>query len=178
MITPATRPARSHPIAYAAGATLLAWFASAWREGTEVRIATVALLPAWWAAVVDLRSQRVPDRLVVLVAATSLTASVLLHATLTSPLLGAATMALPLLVVHLLDPAQVGFGDVKLGAAIGAALGIVDARAALVSLMAASLLGLLGAAAWRRFAVPFAPALVLSASIVVVAPVAPWGSGR
>ena len=47
-------------------------------------------------------------------------------------LAGAAVLAVPLLLVHLVSPAGLGFGDVKYGALIGAGVGVATGPAAVV----------------------------------------------
>jgi leader peptidase (prepilin peptidase)/N-methyltransferase len=47
-------------------------------------------------------------------------------------------MALPVLALHLLSPASMGFGDVKAAVVLGAAVGTVDARLAAVALCLAA----------------------------------------
>src|SRR5690606_31039131 len=100
----------------------------------EPRYPAAALVPAAAAALSDIATGRIPERRVALTACPPV-AAVLAgsprSATVTSVLLGAAAMAVPMLVVHLVDPDAIGFGDVKLGAALGAALGVLDATTAL-----------------------------------------------
>jgi leader peptidase (prepilin peptidase)/N-methyltransferase len=69
-------------------------------------------------------------------------------------------MALPLVLVHLVSPAAMGFGDVKLAVALGAAAGLIAPGLALTGLAAAAGLTLLLACCGRRVTVPFAPGLV------------------
>ena len=78
-------------------------------------------------------------------------------------LAGVPVMALPLLVVHLVTPAAMGFGDVKLAVALGAGLGVLEPKLAVLALAVASGLTLLAAACTRRSAMPFAPGLVIGA---------------
>jgi len=66
--------------------------------------------------------------------------------------------------VHLVAPAAMGFGDVKLAVALGAGLGVLEPRLAVLALAIASGLTLLVAACSRRSAMPFAPGLVLGAA--------------
>jgi leader peptidase (prepilin peptidase) / N-methyltransferase len=77
-----------------------------------------------------------------------------------SVVVGAAAMALPLLLIHLLAPTAMGFGDVKLAAALGAALGVLEPRLAVPALAVACGLTLFAALWKRRPALPFAPGLV------------------
>lgn len=98
-------------LAVLAGATSATWSA---------RIAVVCAL--WLlcsAAVVDLRTTRLPNRLVV-VAAVCAVLAVMLAGTHEMVLIAAGMGATPFLLVHLLDPAAFGFGDVKFAAVAGA----------------------------------------------------------
>jgi leader peptidase (prepilin peptidase) / N-methyltransferase len=82
--------------------------------------------------------------------------------------IGALLMAVPLLVTHLAAPAGMGFGDVKAGVVLGAALGLLDGQLALVALV----LGLGAGALWgltrRARSIPLGPALVLGAVAALV----------
>src|SRR5262245_48419637 len=90
--------------------------------------AGLSLLLTTAAAATDCRTRRVPDAIVALVLIPTALA-VLLSGdptqTAISALLGAALMAMPLLILHLAAPASMGFGDVKLAAALGAAIGLL-----------------------------------------------------
>lgn len=81
---------------------------------------------------------------------------------------GAVVFAGPLLVVHLVSPHAMGFGDVKVALVLGAAAGMIDWRLGLVALTLAA--GLAGAAgiACRARTVPFGPFLVVATAVVVV----------
>ena len=126
-------------------------------------LAGIVLVPAAAAAAADWRRHRVPNVLVGATLVPILVAVVLggdrVHV-LASISLGAGLMALPLLLIHLAAPAGMGFGDVKLGAALGAALGVLQPELGVVALAAASALTLLAATWRRRSAMPFAPGLV------------------
>jgi leader peptidase (prepilin peptidase)/N-methyltransferase len=130
-------------------------------------IAGVTFVPAAAAAAVDWRTRRVPDLFVALALVPPLVAVVVAgdpRRLLASVALGAAVMALPLLIVHLVVPRAMGFGDVKLAAALGAALGVLEPELAMPALAVASGLTLLGARWTRRSALPFAPGLVAGAA--------------
>jgi leader peptidase (prepilin peptidase)/N-methyltransferase len=73
-------------------------------------------------------------------------------------------MAVPLLVLHLVTPAAMGFGDVKLAVALGAGLGVLEPKLAVLALAVASGLTLVAAAWARRAATAFAPGLVIGAA--------------
>ena len=126
----------------------------------------VAFVPLVQAAVVDIRTRRLPDRLlaraavmVLAVAAYRLgDVSVLMAA-------GAAAFALPLLLAHLVDPAGLGFGDVKLALVLGALVGVIDWRLAPLALGLACLSALAWAALKRVRSLPFGPPLVGGAAV-------------
>jgi leader peptidase (prepilin peptidase)/N-methyltransferase len=136
-------------------------------------LAVALLLPA---AVVDLRERRLPD---VWVAAATvgfvgigivelLTGDGRTTPAVGSTLVGVAVFAGPLLVLHLIVPTAMGFGDVKTAAVLGAATGAVDWRLALVALTLAA-----GAAAavgvgGRLRTVPLGPFLVGSGVVVLL----------
>lgn len=121
------------------------------------------------AALVDARSRVVPDGLVL--------ASALAPATLVATgaadgvavVGGAAVLAMPLFLAHLASPRAMGFGDVKLAAALGAVLGLVDPWSGLVALCLAGALGAMTGLIGRRPDVPFAPALVVGAVLASLA---------
>lgn len=116
-------------------------------------------------ALVDVLDQRLPNRMV---GAAALVGVVAAASTIVSggeidlrgAALGAAALAGPLLVMHLVAPDSMGFGDVKAGVVLGAAVGMVDPFYGLLALAAGSLLGAVaGLVGWRR-TIPFGPALV------------------
>ena len=130
---------------------------------TAVGVAVAALAAAAW---VDLRERRLPDELV---GAGAIAMSVLLLTDARRDVVvGAALLAGPILLVHLLAPAHLGFGDVKAAAVLGAVLGVLDPVLALVALAVAA--G--GAAAWglvrHQPSVAFGPALVAGTSVVAL----------
>lgn len=146
-------------------------------------VAVVTAVAGSWAALVgalaagmaagwtDARTGRIPNRLVLLAACSVLFGVVALGAApvaVGSVLAGAAGAACPLLLVHLVSPDAVGFGDVKLAAALGGAVGLVDPRLGLVALCVASggaaAYGLLG----RRASIALGPWLCVGAVAAVV----------
>lgn len=134
------------------------------RVGPAVAIAVVMAV-AVVAATVDARTGRIPDRLVG-VAGCAVLAGTLAAAAAGTPLdavgtiSGTVVFAGPLLVCHLLAPASIGFGDVKLAAVSGAALGLVDARLGMAALcIAAGSTAAIGMSS-RRPQLPFGPGLV------------------
>jgi leader peptidase (prepilin peptidase)/N-methyltransferase len=134
----------------------------------------VALVPAAVAASADARTGRLPDPLVL----GSLAPAIALVAiafgagdggdALVAAGGGAAVAAAPVLVLHLGNPAAMGFGDVKLVASLGATLGLLGIRWPLVALLVASAVTVLVAALRRRSSVPFGPGLVLGAAVALV----------
>jgi len=136
-------------------------------------VAPVALVPA---AAVDLRTLRLPNRLVglgsVAVAVTALLESWvgirIDDVRLFAVALGVALLAGPLLAVHLIAPAAMGFGDVKLATVLGAAIGLHEPIAALVALLIACVVGVIGGLAGRRGVIPFGPALVLGSAMALI----------
>lgn len=136
----------------------------------SVLLVSLALLVAGAAAVADWRSQRVPDALVVLAGVPVVAAVVVADRPahrLAAVAVGAVVMAIPLLGLHLAAPAAIGFGDVKLAAALGAALGVLAPALAVPALGAAAALTLAVAACTRRVAVPFAPGLVVGVGLAL-----------
>jgi leader peptidase (prepilin peptidase)/N-methyltransferase len=116
-------------------------------------------------ALVDVVEHRLPNAIVAL-------AAVPVAATLAvswepdvarSVATGALLMAVPLLLTHLASPSGMGFGDVKAGLVLGAAIGLVDGQLALVALVLGLGSGALWGLARRARAIPLGPALVLGA---------------
>lgn len=133
-----------------------------------------ALVPAAWAAVVDVRHGRLPDWWVI--AAALPTGLVVLaewavgHGpdVVWAVTAGAGLLALPLLVAHLVSPAALGFGDVKLGAALGGAVGLVDPTVALLALVVASGATATVGLARRSPVLPLGPGLVIGAAAALL----------
>ena len=78
----------------------------------------------------------------------------------------------PLLVVHVVSPSAMGFGDVKLAAALGAALGSIDVRAALLALCVGTAATAVVGVARGRATMPLGPGLVVGSvvSLLVISP--------
>ena len=136
-------------------------------------IAAFAFLAS--AALVDVRERRLPDHLLGMAALpiAGLAAGGVAERrsdTVTSIVAGALLLAVPLLVLHLCSPAGMGFGDVKAGAALGGALGVVDPALSIWVLAGASAASLVWMAARRHGSVAFGASLV--AAGVVSLPVA------
>ena len=142
------------------------WLTSSAALATGARLVVLVA-----AALVDVAEHRLPNALLALAAAP--VAAVLLLAgsadLARSAAVGAAMLAAPLLVTHLVSPAGMGFGDVKAGAVLGAALGLLDPQIALLALV-------LGLARRRRSgawpgvsrSVAFGPGLVAGALLALV----------
>jgi leader peptidase (prepilin peptidase)/N-methyltransferase len=132
--------------------------------------AVAALIPA---AIVDVRERRLPHRWV-LGAAITLLSTTWVAWTLGqsfdagSMLLGPLVMAGPMLLLHLASPASMGFGDVKAGVVLGAALGTLDWRLGLVALTLAAGLGATVGIARRTSTIPFGPFLVTGAALALL----------
>ena len=145
--------------------------AIAWRGDSIAVVASgLSLLVLVVAALVDVVEHRLPNVLVVcaalpVVAALALAGS---GALLRDVLTGALVVAGPLLVVHLITPSGMGFGDVKAGAVLGAAMGLIDVELALLALV----LGLGAGAAWglatRARSIALGPSLVAGALAAVL----------
>jgi leader peptidase (prepilin peptidase) / N-methyltransferase len=131
--------------------------------------AVAVLVPA---AVVDIEQRRLPDTWVAAalgILAVTLAASLAFGesndaaATVGGVAGASATMALPVLALHLVSPASMGFGDVKAAAVLGAAVGTIDWRLGAVALCVASLSGAAVGFVTRRRTIAFGPFLVFGA---------------
>ena len=147
--------------------------ASEWWGTTGLMVAATTAVCAL-AALVDARSRRIPN-LLVAVAAVPIFAVVMLAAVagsgaqaLAAVALGGLAFAGPVSIVHVLTPEAMGFGDVKLAAVLGAALGLVEPRLGLLALCVASAVTAVVGVAWRRSALPFGPGLVLGATVALL----------
>lgn len=120
------------------------------------------------AADIDRRTRRVPDALVGL-AAVPVVLAWLGGAAAHGLVAGAALAAVPIAVLHLISPDAMGFGDVKLAVVLGAVIGLVDARLALLALCLASGSATITGLVRRRRTLAFGPFLVAGASAVLVA---------
>ena len=133
-------------------------------------LAVGAMVPA---AYVDVRERRLPDALVscsavVLAIATTAAWALGQPMPITSMALGAVTMGAPILALHLVSPASMGFGDVKAALVLGAAVGTADWRAALMALFVASAVGAASGVIRRRPTIAFGPHLVVGSAIALV----------
>lgn len=141
--------------------------------------AAVVMVPGAVAAVHDVTTRRVPDRSVLAVAAVSAAAAVLTgvrHGT--EAIVGAIVCSLAVLILHLLvhlaSPSALGFGDVKLAAALAGALGAAGSSVgawvllSLVFTAGAAGFAVLSALMTRRRDVPHAVALVASMAVTLI----------
>ncbi len=129
------------------------------------------------AAVFDVRERRLPDAWVA-AGAIALIATLVIDSLVGQPndpglladvAVGALAMAVPLLILHLVSPASMGFGDVKAAVVLGAAIGTIDARLAPVALCLAAAGGAAVGLATRRRTIPFGPFLVGASVLVMLA---------
>lgn len=140
-------------------------------------------------AVIDLRHHLLPDRVVLpsLGIATlllTLAAAADGHwAALLRAVVAAAVLFLVFLILALIDPSGLGFGDVKLAALVGLSLGWLGWGAVLLGAVAGfvvqALLALVLLAARRvelRGELPFGPAMMLGAALAIAWPDALTGS--
>ncbi|WP_426568975.1 prepilin peptidase [Streptomyces canus] len=133
-------------------------------------------------ASVDLRVRRLPDPLTLPLAGTALAllgVAALLpeHAgDWTTSLFAACALSAGYLVLHLLNPGGMGFGDVKLALGAGAVLGWYGWATVMLGTFAGFLLGalyggalLVAGRAGRRTAIPFGPFLIAGAYLGLLA---------
>lgn len=181
-------------LATAAAFALVAWWYLAMNGGLPTSpLSTLA----WWAglvaflwfaaaaialAAIDFRYFRLPD-VIVLPSVVAVTGLLALAAALTgdwsrlgSTLLGALAAFALYLIIVLVYPAGLGFGDVKLAPVIGAATGYVGFPALLWGVFAGFVLGaavgiglLISRRSTRRRAIPFGPWMLLGAWVGIVA---------
>ncbi|MGI8764364.1 MAG: prepilin peptidase [Ilumatobacteraceae bacterium] len=150
-----------------------AWVPVTWRAiGLAVALGTMA-----WAALIDLTERRLPNELALLAAGTVAATAVAVTIAqgfdvgsdvAVSAVAGAALFGGPMLVLHLLSPGGMGFGDVKAGVVLGGAIGLIDAWSCLVGLFVGSALTALLGVVGRRRAVAFGPGLVAGAEVALV----------
>ncbi|WP_405617657.1 prepilin peptidase [Streptomyces sp. NBC_00076] len=174
--TPTRAYGPSTPLVCLVTALLCAGLAGATDTRPEV-VVWLLSVPVWvLLAAVDLRVRRLPDVLTLPLAAATL---VLLGVAAAVPehtghwptaALGALALGAGYLVLWLVNPGGMGFGDVKLALGIGAALGWYGWGTVLLGTFAGFLLGALyGGAlvvarrAGRKTAIPFGPFLIAGA---------------
>ena len=134
-----------------------------------VSLLVAGLMPMVVAAGIDIYTHRLPNGLI------AQSASVVVFAvlwpgfaiSLINPLLGAVLGAMPLLAVHLVAPAAMGFGDVKAMGVLGALIGLMHWPSVVLALALAcggsAIYGLLR----RRKVVPLGPGLVAGSLVAV-----------
>lgn len=133
----------------------------------------IALLTA--AALVDVHERRLPDAIVLfsaIVFVVSLIAEQMhgsLDVSWTHVAIGMIALAGPILVLHLVAPASMGFGDVKTAAVLGAALGTADWKLSLVALALGAGATATVALLIRAATIPFGPGLVAAAALALAA---------
>jgi leader peptidase (prepilin peptidase)/N-methyltransferase len=133
---------------------------------------TVALLTI--AAIVDVHERRLPDSIVIAAGIAFAicigieTTAGEMDVSLAAMASGVAAFGGPLLILHLVAPASMGFGDVKAGLVLGAAIGVVDWQLALAALaLAAGLTATVGVIT-RASTVAFGPGLVAASAIALL----------
>ena len=147
-------------------------------------LTAVPLAVAGWAALIDVRSRRLPNRLVAVTAVSAIVVAAIV-ASVAAPSVGrasdgwfvgsamlgclaaAAAFAGPLLLHHVVFPSAVGLGDVKLALALAPLLAVGGALAGLLALCVASGSATAAGFVTRRSSVPFGPSLVLGAAVGV-----------
>ena len=153
--------------------------------GVDAGLLVSWAVPVVWAATTDARVSRLPDRVVL--PGLAVFAAVLFVASawtgswrwVVAALAGAAVLAVPLLLVHLVSPAGLGFGDVKYGALIGAGVGVASGPAAVVLVFVLAAVVQLVVVWWRplpaqrvagsdRRSAPLGPAMAVAAAVWVL----------
>lgn len=121
------------------------------------------------AAVVDFRTARLPDRIVLPGLLFSLLAASL-TGTIDVAVMGAALFGLPLLAAHLWRPDGMGFGDVKYSTLLGVGIGTIAVPLVLSAYLLASVIQAAVCIAARAGArpVPFGPALAVGSIATVI----------
>jgi leader peptidase (prepilin peptidase)/N-methyltransferase len=167
----ATPASRSLVVACALGSAIVV---AVWLDAAPAVAATgLSLLISSAAALVDLVERRLPNELVGAAAlpvgvAAALALAAGSPAIATGALAGAALLGAPLLAAHVVAPSGMGFGDVKAGTVVGAAVGLVSVPAAALGL----LLALAGSGGWAvlhgRRHVALGPGLVAGAVAALV----------
>jgi leader peptidase (prepilin peptidase) / N-methyltransferase len=122
----------------------------------------------WLAAltVCDLRVRRLPNVLT-LPGAIAVAAAAAVSGRGTAAAVGALALAGAYLLVHLVSPAAMGAGDVKLALGVGALSGSLGAGAWVLAALAAPLLTALWGMLSRRSVLPHGPAMCLATAVAV-----------
>ena len=154
-----------------------------WLTDTPAAIATgLSLIVLIAAAAVDAVDHRLPNELVGAAAIpVGVAAAIALAAgspdSAVGALVGGLLLGVPLLVAHLASPSGMGFGDVKAGAVLGAAVGLVDAELVVLTLVLALAVAAGWAIARRRRTVPLGPSLVAAALVSLLVASFVWSMG-
>jgi leader peptidase (prepilin peptidase)/N-methyltransferase len=133
-------------------------------------VIALSVPPLVWAAWVDLYTFRLPNFLTFAAAAPpalfATAAGIWVSPMITMQVLaGMAVMVVPLGAVHLVSPAAMGLGDVKVCVGIGGCLGMIDPRLGVAALCGASALTAAAGLITRTRVLPFGPGLVAGAVI-------------
>ena len=131
-------------------------------------ISVALLVPA---AMVDIVEQRLPNQIIA-TAALALAIGLVLNSNnvlISNVILGVALLAGPLLILHLVSPGSMGFGDVKMALVLGAAVGAVHWQLALVTIALASGASATVALLRRVTEIAFGPGLVGAAAFSLFA---------
>lgn len=122
-------------------------------------------------AVVDLRTLRIPNRIVLpATAVVLLVRTVLLPASLPGYLLAAVLTATLLLIPSLFNAAWMGMGDVKLGLLLGATLGSAALGALFIAFFACFPVAVALLVRGRNKSLPFGPFMAFGALVVLALP--------
>lgn len=127
-----------------------------------------ALVALAYAALIDRRSGRLPNALLALAAAFGAVACDAAD-TGAAAILGATVAATPLLIMHLAEPSALGFGDVKFAASAGVVVAAQHWPWAVGVPLVALLIAAVGRFAGGQRERPLGPALLVGASVAVVA---------
>lgn len=141
-------------------------------SGTMILTFVLALPLLTFIAASDLRSGRIRNRHVILLAVVTVVGLGVVAlgegpAIFVRAALGGALAGLPLVVAGLAEPSRMGGGDIKLAVVLGALLGGVDPVLSLVAIGVGLTLTLLAFWHWHMVHGPFAPGLLGGALLAV-----------
>jgi len=132
-------------------------------------IPAVVLLVASWLvmlAISDIRTGRLPNTLTIPGAVLIISGAVLTGRGVAA-LAGAAALGGGYLLVHLIAPAGMGAGDVKLAVGLGALCGAAGGQVWLLAALGAPLLTVLACLLLGRRVLPHGPAMCLATALAV-----------